>query len=69
MKGMRFHGYRKDIKLLIGAWKAATWAVNFHKKHGFKIMPDKDGPLRKYRDVPERQIETSCILVKRVRKR
>jgi len=54
--------------LLIGTWKAATWAIDFYKKHGYKLMDNKDDLLRKYWDIPERQIETSCVLGKKMKK-
>ena len=50
--------------LLMGTWKAATWAIDFYKKRGYKLMDNKDGLLRKYWDIPERQIETSIVLGK-----
>ena len=53
--------------LLIGTWKAATWAIDFYKKHGYEVMPDKDGLLRKYWSIPDRQIETSIVLGKKIR--
>jgi GNAT superfamily N-acetyltransferase len=54
--------------LLIGTWKAALWAIDFYKKHGYALMDNKDDLLRKYWDIPERQIETSVVLGKRMRK-
>ncbi len=54
--------------LLIGTWKAATWAIDFYKKHGYEMMGNKDELLRKYWDIPERQIETSIVLGKKMRK-
>ena len=54
--------------LLIGTWKAATWAIDFYKKHGYKLMDNKDELLRKYWDIPERQIETSIVLGKKMKK-
>lgn len=53
--------------LLVGTWRAATWAIDFYKKHGFALMENGEELLRKYWDVPERQIETSCVLGKRMR--
>jgi len=53
--------------LLIGTWQAATWAINFYRKHGFPPMNNKDELLRKYWDIPDRQIETSCVLGKKMR--
>jgi GNAT superfamily N-acetyltransferase len=51
--------------LLIGTWQAATWAIDFYLKHGFEMMPHKDDLLRRYWDIPDRQIATSCVLGKR----
>ncbi len=48
--------------LLVGTWADATWAIAFYQKHGFKFMPDKDGLLRKYWNIPRRQIETSVVM-------
>lgn len=54
--------------LLIGTWKAATWAIDFYRKHGYEMMDNKDELPRKYWVIPERQIETSCVLGKRMRR-
>ena len=53
-----------DRPVLIGTWAAATWAVAFYEKHGFrKVTPqEKDRLLRKYWRIPERQVETSVVL-------
>jgi hypothetical protein len=51
--------------LLVGTWAGATWAVDFYKKHGFNLLPDKDVLLRKHWDISQRQIETSVVLGKR----
>jgi N-acetylglutamate synthase-like GNAT family acetyltransferase len=50
--------------VLIGTWAAASWAIAFYEKHGFrKVTPEeKDRLLRKYWNIPERQIETSVVL-------
>ncbi|HBA53802.1 MAG TPA: GNAT family N-acetyltransferase, partial [Syntrophorhabdus aromaticivorans] len=55
--------------LLIGTWKAAAWAIDFYKKHGYALMDNKDKLLRRYWDIPDRQIETSCVLGKRMKNR
>ena len=52
----------KTKHLLVGTWADATWAIQFYQKHGFKLMPEKDELLRKYWNVPQRQIETSVVL-------
>jgi len=66
-KLLRFIEQQVDTRwLLIGTWRAATWAIEFYKKHGYSIMDNKDELLRKYWNVPDRQIETSCVLGKRI---
>ncbi len=51
--------------ILIGTWKAASWAVHFYQRHGFTLAgsEEKDRLLRRYWTVPDRQIETSVVLV------
>jgi GNAT superfamily N-acetyltransferase len=49
-------------RLLVGTWADAWWAVDFYKKHGFRLCPDKEALLKAYWDVPMRQIETSVVL-------
>ena len=50
--------------ILVGTWADATWAINFYKKYGFKLVSfdDKEQLLRKYWTIPLRQIETSVVL-------
>ncbi len=50
--------------ILIGTWKAATWAVRFYEKNGFTLVSDaeKNRLLRIYWTVPDRQIEESVVL-------
>jgi len=50
--------------VLIGTWTAATWAIEFYKKHGFQLLSDSETKilLRKYWNIPDRQIETSVVL-------
>ena len=49
---------------LIGTWKAATWAIGFYLKNGFKLVAEeeKEVLLRKYWSIPDRQVETSVVL-------
>jgi len=51
--------------VLIGTWAAAVWAIRFYEKHGFELVgaQEKDRLLKKYWSIPERQIETSVVLV------
>jgi N-acetylglutamate synthase-like GNAT family acetyltransferase len=51
--------------VLIGTWADAVWAIGFYEKHGFRVVDqqEKNQLLRKYWNVPDRQIETSVVLV------
>jgi N-acetylglutamate synthase-like GNAT family acetyltransferase len=51
--------------ILIGTWAAATWAISFYRKHGFRLAQpeEKDALLHRYWSIPERQIETSVVLL------
>src|SRR6267143_4073341 len=51
--------------ILIGTWKAASWAISFYKKHGFSRVDkeEKNRLLKKYWAIPDRQVETSVVLV------
>ncbi|MCD6231772.1 GNAT family N-acetyltransferase [Candidatus Aerophobetes bacterium] len=54
----------KSPEVLVGTWKNATWAIRFYEKHGFRLTSskEKDKFLRKYWNIPQRQIETSVVL-------
>ena len=54
----------RTSEVLVGTWEAAYWAVRFYEKHGFRLVSkeEKDRLLRKYWNIPERQIETSVVL-------
>jgi GNAT superfamily N-acetyltransferase len=51
--------------VLIGTWRDATWATAFYRKLGFRLVGKelKDQLLREYWSIPERQVETSVVLV------
>lgn len=53
-----------DRPMLIGTWKAATWAVRFYQGRGFRLVrqEDKAPLLQRYWTVPDRQIEESVVL-------
>jgi GNAT superfamily N-acetyltransferase len=53
-----------DGPVLIGTWADAVWAIRFYERYGFEIVgsEEKDGLLKRYWTVPERQIETSVVL-------
>lgn len=50
--------------VLVGTWRAATWAIRFYERHGFRLVGEdqKDRLLRRYWSIPERQIEASVVL-------
>ena len=68
------HGIGKELmkrlregtsrQVLVGTWAAATWAIGFYERNGFKLVPEEVKPLllRTYWTIPERQIETSVVL-------
>jgi len=51
-------------QILVGTWAAASWAIGFYERHGFKLVPEavKATLLRTYWTISERQIETSVVL-------
>jgi N-acetylglutamate synthase-like GNAT family acetyltransferase len=51
--------------VLIGTWKAADWAIGFYQKHGFRLVEEeeKNRLLKQYWSIPDRQVETSVVLV------
>ena len=53
--------------VLVGTWASAGWAIGFYGRHGFEqVSPEqKDRLLREHWNIPERQIETSVVLVRR----
>lgn len=59
----------KTPRLLVGTWTDAYWAINFYRKHGFALLPDKDELLRNYWDIPQRQVETSVVLGMKLKNR
>jgi GNAT superfamily N-acetyltransferase len=54
----------RTTDVLVGTWEAADWAIRFYEKHGFKFVSkeEKCRLLRKYWNIPERQVETSVVL-------
>jgi N-acetylglutamate synthase-like GNAT family acetyltransferase len=50
--------------VLVGTWAAAEWAIAFYRRHGFEqVTPEeKNRLLRRYWDIPERQVATSVVL-------
>ena len=50
--------------LLVGTWAAATWAIGFYRRHGFRLVSsdEKDTLLARYWSIPNRQVKTSVVL-------
>jgi hypothetical protein len=55
---------RAGKPILIGTWADASWAIEFYRRNGFTVVPEKEktGLLRTYWSIPERQIEASVVL-------
>jgi N-acetylglutamate synthase-like GNAT family acetyltransferase len=53
--------------MLVGTWADALWAIRFYEAHGFHVVAQeqKERLLRRYWKIPERQVETSVVLVDR----
>jgi GNAT superfamily N-acetyltransferase len=53
-------------RMLVGTWAAAGWAIRFYRRHGFVMVPSELTAelLRRYWNIPERQVETSVVLAK-----
>ena len=53
-----------DRRLLVGTWAAATWAIGFYERNGFRLVPAPAAQvlLRRYWSIPERQMATSVVL-------
>lgn len=56
-----------DRPVLIGTWSDAEWAIAFYEKHDFRVTSREETArlLRRHWDIPERQVETSVVLVQR----
>ncbi len=55
-----------DKPILIGTWAAASWAIAFYRKRGYRVVSEaeKTRLLRRYWTVPESQIAASVVLAK-----
>ena len=53
-------------RILVGTWAAADWAIRYYERHGFELVPRERTAalLRRYWDIPDRQIETSVVLTR-----
>jgi GNAT superfamily N-acetyltransferase len=52
--------------LLVGTWAAATWAIRFYERHGFRLVTaeEKDRLLDTYWSISARQRDTSVVLAR-----
>lgn len=50
--------------ILVGTWAAATWAITFYERNGYRRVPvaQQAALLNQYWSIPQRQIETSVVL-------
>jgi GNAT superfamily N-acetyltransferase len=50
--------------ILIGTWMDASWAIRFYRGHGYRALDRAETGrlLKKYWNIPERQIATSVVL-------
>jgi N-acetylglutamate synthase-like GNAT family acetyltransferase len=55
---------RSTRQVLVGTWAAATWAIKFYERHGFRLVPDtvKAALLKSYWTISPRQIEVSVVM-------
>ena len=53
-------------RMLVGTWATAGWAIDFYRRHGFELVsPELTATLlKRYWNIPDRQIETSVVLAK-----
>lgn len=54
-----------DRPVLVGTWRAATWAIGFYERRGFRLAPpeEKDRLLEAYWSVPKLQAAHSVVLL------
>jgi GNAT superfamily N-acetyltransferase len=54
-----------DAPVLVGTWADAVWAIRLYERFGFELVnrAEKERLLKKYWSIPERQVETSVVLV------
>jgi GNAT superfamily N-acetyltransferase len=57
-------GLAETYRILVGTWESAPWAIKFYQKHGFELLSREETNklLKKYWNIPERQVETSVVL-------
>lgn len=57
-------GLTKGEELMVGTWATAPWAIQFYQNRGFVLTSREETTrlLKKYWDIPDRQVETSVVL-------
>jgi GNAT superfamily N-acetyltransferase len=57
-------GLAETGSILVGTWEKAPWAIRFYQNHGFQLTSRQETNtlLRRYWNIPERQVETSIVL-------
>jgi GNAT superfamily N-acetyltransferase len=53
-----------DRRMLVGTWAAASWAIRFYERHGFRLLAPQLARtlLETYWRISERQTQTSVVL-------
>jgi len=53
-----------DRPILIGTWADASWAISFYQKNDYRLVTpeEKNRLLRKFWNIPARQVATSVVL-------
>ena len=66
-KLLRYLEDRSDKPILVGTWAAATWAVDFYRRNGYRLLSEaeKTALLRRFWTISPRQVETSVVLANR----
>ena len=54
----------QNSRLLVGTWRNAAWAIRFYEKFGFILHAKEQSTLllKKYWNIPTKQIENSVVL-------
>ena len=55
---------QRTMKIIIGTYTTATWAISFYEKHGYRKSTNPQHILARYYDIPEVQRVNSLILEK-----
>ncbi len=68
-KGVGSHLLKELLKMtgkpvLVGTWADAKWAIEFYRKHDFRLLSkdEKNDLLRRYWSIPGRQMQSSVVL-------